>query len=236
MSIILSIDTSTHVCSVAIHRSGNLMANADLFIEKSHSASLNQLIEQLLQHCDYEFNQLNGIAVSSGPGSYTGLRIGISTAKGLCYALDVPLIGVSSLDAMAVQFIETHHLKKDDLLIPMIDARRMEVFYKCLSPDLTEIEALNNLILDQNSFTHLMSKYKQLYLFGSGAEKANELYKNVSNLKTIKGVNPSAKNFGARAFQKYKKQDFENIAYFEPNYGKAFFSPKSKKSPFVTFK
>lgn len=131
MSYILSIETSTAICSVAIHNEGELMANTDLHLEKSHSNSLTPLIEQLLYHCDLQMSDLTAIAVSSGPGSYTGLRIGLSTAKGLCYALEIPLISISSLDSMTIQVLNFH---KDDnsIYIPMLDARRMEIFIKFL--------------------------------------------------------------------------------------------------------
>jgi tRNA threonylcarbamoyladenosine biosynthesis protein TsaB len=236
MSLILSIDTSTYICSVALHQDGIVRAEADLYLEKSHSGSLSQLIEQLLSHCDFQMNDLVAVAVSSGPGSYTGLRIGMSTAKGLCFALGIPLIGVSSLDVMALQVSKFFLENKKQLLVPMIDARRMEVFYKCLKPDLTEIEELGNLILEENTFDKLLTENEELILFGNGAEKAIGLFENKRNLKIIEGVTPKAKFMGDLAFMKFEKQEFESLAYFEPNYGKEFFSPKSNKKPFVNLR
>lgn len=233
MIYILSIETSTTICSVAIHNEGKLMANADLYLEKSHSNSLTPLIEQLLQHCDLKMTDLNAIAVSSGPGSYTGLRIGLSTAKGLCYALDIPLISISSLDSMTFQVLNFH---KDNnaIYIPMLDARRMEVFYKVSDMSLNEIEPMSNLILTENSFQDYIEKFRQIALFGNGAEKAFDLLKNQSDkFIWIDKVNPSAQFYGKIAFKKFEKDQFEDLAYFEPNYGKEFYSPKSKKKSFL---
>jgi len=236
MSLILSIDTSTYICSVALHEDGIIKAEADLYLEKSHSGSLTNLIEQLLSHGDYQMKDISAVAVSSGPGSYTGLRIGMSTAKGLCFALDVPLIGVSSLDAMALQVSKFILERKNLLLVPMIDARRMEVFYKYLKRDLTEVQKLGNLILEEDTFDKLLSENDEIVLFGNGADKAIEVYSNKRNLKIIEGVTPKAKYLGDLAFDKFQRKEFESLAYFEPNYGKEFFSPKSKKKPFINLK
>ncbi|WP_375579104.1 tRNA (adenosine(37)-N6)-threonylcarbamoyltransferase complex dimerization subunit type 1 TsaB [Marivirga tractuosa] len=233
MSYIVSIETSTAICSVAIHNEGKLMANADLYLEKSHSNSLTPLIEQLLHHCDLQMKDLNAIAVSSGPGSYTGLRIGLSTAKGLCYALDIPLISISSLDSMTTQVLNFH---KDDksIYIPMLDARRMEVFYKVSDANLIEVEKMSNLIIEEDSFSDYLNQYKSVFLFGNGAEKAWDLLKHKSeNFIFIDNVNPSAQFYGEMALEKFEKEQFEDLAYFEPNYGKEFYSPKSKKKSFL---
>ncbi|MGM0581917.1 MAG: tRNA (adenosine(37)-N6)-threonylcarbamoyltransferase complex dimerization subunit type 1 TsaB [Bacteroidota bacterium] len=233
MSYILSIETSTPICSVAIHSDGKLLANADLYLEKSHSNSLNPLIEQLLKHCDLKMTDINSIAVSSGPGSYTGLRIGLSTAKGLCYALEIPLISISSLDSMTTQVLNFH---KDDksIYIPMLDARRMEVFYKVSEGNLVEVEKISNLILENNSFLNYVARYEKIFLFGNGAEKAWGILKNQSEkFIWIDNVNPSAQYYGEIAFKKFINEQFEDLAYFEPNYGKEFYSPKSKKKSFL---
>jgi tRNA threonylcarbamoyladenosine biosynthesis protein TsaB len=198
MSLVLSIDTSTYICSVALHEDGIIKAEADLYLEKSHSGSLTQLIEQVLLHGDYQMEDISAVAVSNGPGSYTGLRIGMSTAKGLCFALDVPLIGVSSLDAMALQVSKFILEGRSQLLVPMIDARRMEVFYKYLEPDLTEVQKLGNLILEEDTFDKLLSENDEIILFGNGAEKAAELYQDKRNLKIIEGVTPKAKFMGEK--------------------------------------
>lgn len=233
MSYILSIETSTAICSVAIHDEGRLMANADLYLEKSHSNSLTPLIEQLLHHCDLQMSNLNAIAVSSGPGSYTGLRIGLSTVKGLCYALDIPLISISSLDSMTIQILNFY--KGDNsIYIPMLDARRMEVFYKVSDADLIEVKKMTNLIIEEDSFQDYIEKYERILLFGNGAEKAFDLLKDQSKkFIWIDNVNPSAQFYGEMAYNKFKNKQFEDLAYFEPNYGKEFYSPKSKKKSFL---
>jgi tRNA threonylcarbamoyladenosine biosynthesis protein TsaB len=233
MTFILSVETSTPICSVAIHKNGELIANADLFLEKSHSNSLTPLIEELLRHCDLKMDQLNAVAVSSGPGSYTGLRIGLSTVKGLCFALDIPLIGISSLDSMTAQVFQFYQ-SKDYLYIPMLDARRMEVFYKITNVDFNDVGKMSNLILTQDSFSNYLSDFEIIYLFGNGSSKAFELLKNQSNkFKFIDSVNPSAKWYGKLAFEKFNQSLFEDIVYFEPNYGKEFYSPQSKKKSFL---
>lgn len=233
MIYILSIETSTPICSVAIHNDGSLLANADLYLEKSHSNSLTPLIEQLLQHCDLEMKNLDAIAVSSGPGSYTGLRIGLSTAKGLCYAMDIPLISISSLDSMTVQVLNFHNTS-NSVYIPMLDARRMEVFYKVSDSKLVEVKEISNLIVEENAFQDYVNKYDQIYLYGNGAEKTRDLLEKQSDkFKWFKNVNPSAQYFGDLAFSKFEKQQFEDLAYFEPDYGKEFYSPKSKKKSFL---
>lgn len=233
MSIILSIDTSTPICSVAIHNEAKLVANADLYLEKSHSNSLNPLIEQLLHHCDLQMSDLSSIAISSGPGSYTGLRIGLSTAKGLCYALEIPLISISSLDSMTAQVLNFH--KNDEsIYIPLLDARRMEVFYKVSDANFKDVEGISNLVLDKNSFHTYIEKSDRIFLFGDGSEKTWDLLKSHSEkFIWIDNINPSAQYYGQIAFGKFQNQQFEDLAYFAPNYGKEFFSPKSKKKSFL---
>jgi tRNA threonylcarbamoyladenosine biosynthesis protein TsaB len=233
MSYILSIETSTPICSVAIHHDGKLLANADLYLEKSHSNSLTPLIEQLLAHCDLKMEELSAIAVSSGPGSYTGLRIGLSTAKGLCYALDIPLISISSLDSMTVQILNYYN-ESNAVYIPMLDARRMEVFYKVSNSKLSELKEISNLIVEENAFQDYVNKFDQIYLYGNGAEKTRDILEMQSEkFVWINNVNPSAQYYGEMAFNKFEKQQFEDLAYFEPNYGKEFYSPKSKKKSFL---
>ncbi len=233
MSYILSIETSTAICSVAIHSDAKLMANADLYLEKSHSNSLTPLIEQLLNHCDLQMNDLNAIAVSSGPGSYTGLRIGLSTAKGLCYALDIPLISISSLDSMTTQVLNFDN-GDNSIYIPMLDARRMEVFYKVSDVNLLDLEKMSNLIIEEDSFREFIDKYERIFLFGNGAEKAWDVLKSQSpKFNLINKVNPSAQFYGDMVYDKFINKQFEELAYFEPSYGKEFYSPKSKKKSFL---
>lgn len=233
MITILSIETATSICSVAIHQNGKIKASSDLFSEKSHSGALAILIEQLLAHCDLDFKDLNAIAVSSGPGSYTGLRIGLSTAKGLCFALNIPLISVSSLDSMTYQVMSFAPTNNKTLFVPMLDARRMEVFYKIISADFKEFKELGNLILEESSFDKYLAEDSIVLLFGNGADKAKELLKYKPKITIIENVNPSASFMGLLAFRKFENSNFEDLAYFEPNYGKEFYSPVSKKKSFL---
>jgi len=178
-------------------------------------------------------NQINAIAVSSGPGSYTGLRIGLSTAKGLCYALDIPLISISSLDSMTFQVLN-YHKGQSSVFIPMLDARRMEIFYKVSDVNFAELESMSNLILDNGSFLNYIKSHEKIFLFGNGAKKAWDLLTDQSDkFFWIDNIDPSARFFGEMAFKKFSNQEFESLAYFEPNYGKEFYSPKSKKKSFL---
>ncbi len=233
MITILSIETATSICSVAIHRDGQTLVSADLFSEKSHSGALAILIEQLLTHCEIAFDDLNAVAVSSGPGSYTGLRIGLSTAKGLCYALSIPLIAISSLDAMTVQVMNFVDKALSVVFAPMLDARRMEVFYKIMLRDFTEIKPLSNLVVQEDSFNEYIDQYDAILLFGNGASKTKELFQDKSKIRIIEEINPSASNIGFLAYRKYEQSMFEDLAYFEPDYGKEFYSPLSKKKSFL---
>lgn len=227
MAIILSIETSTKVCSVALHKENKLMASKELFLEKSHSGLLSVLINDLLEHCGLTAQDLEAVAVSKGPGSYTGLRIGVSTAKGLCYALDIPLIAVNTLEAMAFG-INRFNVGKA-LLCPMIDARRMEVYCLIADPGMNLIETTHAKVLDSTSFSDFLDKQDVLF-FGDGAAKCKELLGIYPTAHFLEGVTPSAVNVGFLALDKHEKKDFEDVAYFEPFYLKDFrvIKPKAK--------
>src|SRR6476620_9564121 len=139
MSLILSLETSAKVCSVAIHDGGKLIATSEIHIEQSHASKLAVLIEEVKNKAGIEFRQLNAVAISGGPGSYTGLRIGTSTAKGLCYSLDIPLLAVSTLHVLAYEATKVLPDVETMLLCPMLDARRMEVYTCLLTPSLKEV-------------------------------------------------------------------------------------------------
>lgn len=224
MSIILSIETATPVCAVAIHEEGNLIAEARLLKDKSHSGQLAVLIQQLLQHCNLKENQLSAIAVSEGPGSYTGLRIGVSTAKGLCYGLDIPLIAISSLTALAAQVKE--FAVHEDFLIPMFDARRMEVYAQVLNGNLEILQNTTPVIIDENSFGNIIGD-QRVYMFGDGSEKCRPVFSE-KNVIFLKGIIPSAASVGELAYEKYIKNQFADVAYFEPFYLKEFKAGKPK--------
>lgn len=226
MSVILSVETSTKICSVALHQGGSLLACHELFLEKSHSSLLAVLINDILKQCDFLMDEISAFAVSLGPGSYTGLRIGVSTVKGLSYGLDKPVIGVNTLEAMAYG---CHNFNYDNaLLCPMIDARRMEVYCLLMNHRLELVEPTQAKIIDEHSFADYLAKGKVLF-FGNGAGKCREVLQHQQNALFIDGINPSAMHIGYIASRKFKDNIFEDVAYFEPFYLKDFKVGKPKK-------
>ncbi|MEQ8925786.1 MAG: tRNA (adenosine(37)-N6)-threonylcarbamoyltransferase complex dimerization subunit type 1 TsaB [Fulvivirga sp.] len=222
MSILLSIETATPTCSVALHSDGVLLGKITIEKGYSHSSILNKAIENLLQLAGVTYKELSAVAVSKGPGSYTGLRIGTSTAKGLCYALDIPLISIETLKAMAKGIVNINNY----LLCPMLDARRMEVYTSVFSPDLEVVSPIAPMILDQNSFSEFLNQQEVIF-FGDGSNKFNQVVDN-KNAYFINNVQPDAEIIGALAHEKYQHRSFENIAYFEPFYLKEFRATKPK--------
>ena len=218
MSLILSIETSTKVCSVALHREQTLLASSEILIEKSHSKFITVLIENLFSHSGEEMKSLDAVAVSKGPGSYTGLRIGVSTAKGICYALEKPLIAIDTLKSMAFE-ANRFNIQKA-LLCPMIDARRMEVYCALYDSDLNCKEEVNAKIIDESSFKETLSEQPVLF-FGDGSQKCAAVIKN-KNAFFIENVYPSAINIGTLALKAFEETQFEDLAYFEPFYLKDF--------------
>lgn len=224
MALILSIETSTRVCSVALHQQGKLLGIAELFSEKSHSGAITLLIQQLVDLNGFTLNDLDAIAVSKGPGSYTGLRIGTATAKGLCYALDKPLIAVHTLEAMAFG-LSRKTPGNEHLFCPMIDARRMEVYCAVYQSDLKEVLQVDARIISEHSFQELLEAHKILF-FGDGAAKCKPLLSQSVHAFFIDSIYPSAAEAGVLAYQKFIHNAFEDIAYFEPFYLKEFFYKK----------
>ena len=218
MLYILSIETATNVCSVALHQDTKLLGHKELFVEKSHSGLLTVLIRDLIYHCGRSIKDIGTIAISEGPGSYTGLRIGTSTAKGLCYSLEIPMIGVSTLEAMlwSVQ----PFLQETDLLCPMIDARRMEVYCLLANQRGQMIEAVHAKIIDKNTFMEVLEAHKIVF-FGSGLTKCKQVIDH-PNAVFIEDITPNAKNIGKIAHQKFLNKEFADLAYFEPFYLKDF--------------
>ena len=225
MALILSIETATTNCSVSLSKNGEtLLLKEDNSNNYSHAERLHVFIDETLREANIERSELEAIAVSKGPGSYTGLRIGVSAAKGLCYALDIPLISVSTLEALAYQ------VNVDNgVIVPMLDARRMEVYSAIYSSNLKQVRDIEAQILDESSFTQELSKGK-VYFIGNGVEKTKALLKH-ENAFFIEGKLPSANQMSALAYLKYKKSDTEDVAYFEPYYLKDFVAlkPKPKK-------
>ena len=225
MSLILSLETATPVCSVALHIKGQLIATQSLHVEKSHAESLPLTIEHLLAISPYTKKDLVAVALSSGPGSYTGLRIGTATAKGLCYALGIPLIAVNTLEAMAYG-MQPYNLHQA-LLCPMLDARRMEVY--CLLTDAQGklLEATHPQVIDAASFQSWLTDHAILF-FGDGAEKCKPLLATHPHASFVDHIHPTARHVGALAHAKFQQASFEELAYFEPLYLKPFQGKKIK--------
>ena len=216
MAWILCIETATKSCSVSLAKDGHLMAVKEEVSEQySHSDQLTIFIEQLLQQEELKVSDLDAIAVSSGPGSYTGLRIGVSTAKGLCYASDVPLIAVSTLGAMAQAMKDKY---PEVQLCPMLDARRMEVY--CAFYSKSQASPVVAKIIDQDSFAEELAQGPLLF-FGDGADKCQDVLTHTNAYFEL-GVYPSAINMIPLAYDKFQNQDFEDVAYFGPFYLKDF--------------
>lgn len=227
MALILSIDTSTDVCSSALHQDGVLLAVRENFSGKSHSKLLTQMIEETVRSLDLQLSDLDAVAVSKGPGSYTGLRIGVSAAKGLCYGLDKPLIALNTLQVMAWEMNRFN--LSGHLLCPMLDARRMEVYCALFNEQTEFVEETNAKIIDENSFQDILAE-KKIIFFGNGSDKCMNLLGKSDNARFIRGVHPSAKSMGDLALSSFKENIFEDVAYFEPFYLKDFVSTsKSNK-------
>jgi len=228
MVYILALETTSTICSVALFQDDQLLGISELQIEKSHSSHITVLIEQLLRNCQVSFSQLSAVAISGGPGSYTGLRIGSSTTKGLCHALNIPLIEVSTLQAQTSEAIAYTTQPKDLLFCPMIDARRMEVYTCILNDTLEEIRPIAPVVLEEASFQDILVDNKVLF-FGSGAAKFSEIIVNSTNASFIAAIKPTARWMGNLALVKYNKAAFEDVAYYEPFYLKEVYITKSKQ-------
>ncbi len=220
--LILSIDTSTKICSLALHEAGKLVACQELYIEKATSQVLTVAIDQLLHNCHYTYTMLAAIAVAKGPGSYTGLRIGTSTAKGLCYALDKPLLAVSTLEAMTLG-VKSYYIDEAVCFCPMIDARRMEVFCGVYDSQLTSILPVKAEIIDENSFAELLVKNKVIF-FGDGASKCRPILSRYSNARFLDDIEPSSRFIGILAWKRFQENQWEDPETFEPFYLKEFIS------------
>jgi len=227
MALILSLETSTKVCSVAIHKDGNLLSVYEFRVERSHSKLITQAISFLMEGLDLKKADLDAIAVSKGPGSYTGLRIGVSTAKGLCYALDKPLIAVDTLAAMARKVNKFNF--KNSLVCPMIDARRLEVYCALFNKENEIISPVSAVILNESSFSGFLSSSEIIFL-GDGAGKFAPLVIGTTNAIFLQNENPSAEYVGIIAEEKYLNKQFEDVAYFEPFYLKDFISTGSTQN------
>lgn len=228
MSIILGIETSTKMCSVALSNDSELLALKELGGEYSHAENLNSFITEVCSKAKIQLSQIDAIAVSKGPGSYTGLRIGVSSAKGLCYSLGKPFISVDSLKVMTKNPSLSIESNKGSLFCPMIDARRMEVYTALYDENFNQISSIEAKIIDEFSFENELAN-QQILFFGDGAAKCKKVLENNSNAIFIDNVHPSAQYVNEFAFKKLKNNDFEDVAYFEPFYLKDFIATTPKK-------
>ena len=222
MALILHIETATTNCSVALAKEGELLAIKEVSNGYSHAENLHVFIRELLNSQELAFEQLDAIAVSKGPGSYTGLRIGVSAAKGLCFALDKPLIAVDTLQTLAMQ-VKEH----GGLIVPMIDARRMEAYTAVFNGRFDKQREIKAEVLTEDSFAEELSGQRVVFI-GNAVEKTQDVISN-ENAEFRAGVLPSAREMCAVAFEAFKRQDFEDVAYFEPYYLKDFIVTPPKK-------
>lgn len=223
--MILCLETATPSCSVALVHNGEVLACEEDPKGQNHSEKITLFIDSVMKKAGISYSQLDAVAVSMGPGSYTGLRIGVSTAKGICYAISKPLIAVETLEAMAYggfSVISTEPSERRNLLlIPAIDARRMEVYDAIFDANVNKIKDTEAVIIDENSFADLKKDY-HLYLFGDGADKCAEIFANDDKITVIKDFYCSAKYMNTIAQQKFNNSEFVDVAYFEPFYLKDF--------------
>lgn len=228
MSYLLNIETATEVCSVSISKDNEIIYYKEETKGPSHAVLLGVFVNDAINEMRAKSIKLDAIAVSCGPGSYTGLRIGVSEAKGLCYGLDIPLIAINTLKIMAQGIVDNKAIDNNTVLCPMIDARRMEVYDLLLDTDLNEIRPTSADIIDENSFADIL-KEKQIVFFGNGAAKCKEVLPK-QNTSFIDGIYPKALDMVKLANEAYAKQDFVDVAYFEPFYLKEFVAttPKNK--------
>ena len=222
MALILSIETSTTNCSVSLSKNGEtLFLKEDNNINYSHAESLHVFIDDVIKAANIKKEDIAAVAISKGPGSYTGLRIGVSAAKGLSYALNIPLISVSTLEALA------HQVKVESgVIVAMLDARRMEVYSAIYNTSHNLLRDIKAEILDENSFSEYLSNGK-IYFIGNGVAKTKALIHH-PNAVYIDNKLPSAEQMSSLAYLKYKKSDIEDVAYFEPFYLKDFIALKKK--------
>lgn len=222
MAVILSVETSTKVGSVSLHVDEQLVLYHESFVEKSHSEHLVRSIGNILAEAGFVPRDVDAIAVSKGPGSYTGLRIGVSVAKGFCYAHDIKLISVDTLLAMVYEAHSSGVFK--GLYCPMIDARRMEVYSRLYDQDLIEINEIEAVIVEKDTFRDILDG-TNVFFFGNGSDKCREILRH-DNAVFLNGIYPKAKYIGEIARLKYVNNEFENLAYFEPYYLKEFIAKK----------
>ena len=228
MSCILNIETSTDVCSVAISDSGQVIFNKEDHSGPNQEVKLGVYVDEALDFLDSHGLPLEAVAVSCGPGSYTGLRIGVSMAKGICYGRGVKLIAVPTLELMAVPVLLGEHPEQEDaLIVPMLDARRMEVYAEVLDRALRVVRPIQADIVDADTYKEYLDQHP-VYFFGNGAAKCMETI-NHPNAHLVEGMEPLAKNMAPLAEKRFVEGKFEDVAYFVPFYLKDFVAKMPKK-------
>ena len=233
MANILNIETSTEVCSVALTSEGQVLDHRENYEGQTHATLLSQYVKEMLDYARSREMKLDAIAVSIGPGSYTGLRIGLSEAKGLAFGLSIPLIGVNTLQLLTVSTMFNHFIEESGVLyVPMIDARRMEVYTAVYNPALEAVVEPQAMILDELSFEDLLQQGYTLVAVGNGSDKAREVLTH-ERMCFIAGVKPVAVDMMALAEKAWREQQFIDVAYSTPLYLKEFQAtrPKSPFSP-----
>ena len=225
MNYILHIDTTTKKCSVALAQDGELMIQKELLSEEfSHSEQLHPFIEEVLKESGLKSSSLSAIVISKGPGSYTGLRIGVAAAKGLCFALDLPLIALNTLEIM----VQPYEVSPYSFIIPMLDARRMEVYTAIFDETKKWIQETTAEVLTENTFTSIVNEQSCL-IIGDGAIKFKTLYPKINASYSSEIHYPVAKDMITLAWKKFNAKEFEDLAYFEPFYLKDFQTTPPKK-------
>jgi tRNA threonylcarbamoyladenosine biosynthesis protein TsaB len=232
MACLLHIETSSKICSLSVSESGAVVFNRESNEQMSHSVVLGVFAEEALNFLKKDGKTLDAVTISKGPGSYTGLRIGASFAKGLCYGLEIPLIAIPTLQILANSAVcelqkQGVELDSGDCFVPMLDARRMEVYTAVYSPDLTEISPANAMIIDEYSFCELLQARRVLF-FGEGSDKCRKIICS-PNAVFVENINPSASMMVSLAERKFASQDFVDVAYFEPFYLKEFQATTPRK-------
>ena len=228
MATILNIETSTEVCSVALTSEGQVLDHRENYEGQTHATLLSQYVKEMLEYARSREMKMDAIAVSIGPGSYTGLRIGLSEAKGLAFGLDLPLIGVNTLQLMTVSTMFNHFIEEEKLLyVPMIDARRMEVYTAAYTPALEAVIEPQAMILDEHSFEDLLQQGHTLVLMGNGSDKARQVIVH-EHARFIEGIKPVAVDMMALSEKAYREQAFIDVAYSTPLYLKEFQATKPK--------
>lgn len=226
MAYILNIETSTEVCSVAIGCDGDIVFHREDYRGQTHATALGVFVDEALGYADSRGEKLDAVSVSRGPGSYTGLRIGVSMAKGICFGRDIPLISIPTLETLCVMPLLYHDLPDDALLCPMIDARRMEVYAAVYDRALNMKRGISADVVAGDSYREFLDA-GPVYFFGNGAAKCREVL-NHPNARFIDGIVPLAKNMIPLAEMAVARQQFADVAYFEPFYLKQFVTTKPK--------